>query len=152
MDIDVVNIELKREYSVQAPNRIATCEDAYKFICQQIGHATVEKFILICIDYDYRPLCFSTIGIGSSDKIIIELSEIFKTALLVNAKHLIVAHNHIGSSLEPTQSDLDTTKNIGYIGRIMGIELIDSLIVNATDEYLSIRRYIAKKEKQHEVG
>lgn len=147
-NISVVNVELRRDYSLLGPECISNCEDAYKFICDQIGHSCIERFVLICIDYEYHPITYSLIGVGNSNRVSIDLGEIFKVALLANAKHIIIAHNHLGMSLIPTDSDLETTRKIGYIGTILNIPLIDSLIVNSNNEYLSIRKYIAKKESE----
>jgi DNA repair protein RadC len=104
------------------------------------------------MDYDYMPINCSIIGIGNDDKIIIDIGEIFKIALLCNARHIIIAHNHLGSSLKPTESDLQTTQKIGYVGNILGIPLIDSIIVNSSKEYTSIRKYIMDKENPSALG
>lgn len=149
MDIEMTNIYLKSDYSVMGPNHISNCDEAFDFVKEQIGSGTIERLLLICMDYDYMPISCSVIGIGNNEKIIVDIGEIFKIALLCNACHIIVAHNHLGSSLIPTESDLLTTQKIGYVGNILGIPLIDSMIVNSSDKYTSIRKYVMQKEKSN---
>lgn len=149
MNINMTNLYLKNNYTVIGPNHIFNSDEAFNFVKEQIGNGTVERFFLICMDYDYMPINCSVIGIGNNDKIIVDIGEVFKIALLSNAYHIIVAHNHLGSSLVPTESDLQTTKQIGYVGNILGIPLIDSIIVNSSDEYMSIRKFVMQKEKSN---
>ena len=118
---------------------------AIPFIIEEIGYSTIEKAMLLCMGYDYDPIGYSLIGIGNSDKIIIDVAELFRIALLSNAKNIIIAHNHLGTSLIPTDSYILATKRIGNIGNILGIKLIDSIIVNSLGDSLSIRKYLIEK-------
>ena len=97
------------------------------------------------MNYDYTPVSFSIIGIGDGSKVNIDVAEIFKTALLLDARHILIAHNHLGSSVEPTESDIETTRKIVYIGKLLNINLIDSVIINAHGDYLSIRLTVLRK-------
>lgn len=147
-EIVVVNVCLKEEYRILAPDRISNEEEGAPFFIEQIGAGSIERFSLLCCNYDYRPISYSVIGVGTDSKILIDPGEIFRVALLSDAKHIMIAHNHLGSSLEPTESDIFTTKEIGYVGNILHIPLIDSLVVNADKHYLSIRKYVMKKAKE----
>jgi len=53
-----------------------------------------------------------------------------KCAILSNANSIIVAHNHPGGSLTPSDEDIATTSQLIQAGRLMGIELMDHLIVS----------------------
>lgn len=151
IDIKAVNVCLKSNIKILAPDQITCDEDAVPFFMEQIGDGTIERFVLICCDYDYRPIVCSLIGVGNDSKVIVDIGEIFRVALLSNAKHIIVAHNHLGKSLEPTESDITTTRQIGQVGNILGIPLIDSVIVNFEKKHLSIRKYIMKKAEDNGV-
>ena len=91
------------------------------------------------MDYNYTPIEYSIVGIGDDSKTNIDIAEIFKIALLANAKHVLIAHNHLGCSVTPSESDIETTKRIGYVGNLLNIKLIDSVIINSKNDYLSIR-------------
>ena len=99
------------------------------------------------MDFDYTPINYSVIGIGDDSKTNIDIAEIFKIALLSNARHILVAHNHLGCSVIPSESDIKTTKEIGYLGKILNIELIDSVIINSKNQYFSIRKHELEKAK-----
>lgn len=145
MLIDKTCLEIKKEYSSIGPDSISDAKQARDFVYQTIGKKSVENFETIFMNYDYTPVSFSIIGIGDGSKVNIDVAEIFKTALLLDARHILIAHNHLGSSVEPTESDIETTRKIGYIGKLLNINLIDSVIINAHGDYLSIRLTVLRK-------
>ena len=144
-EIDKVGLLLNKEQKVLCEETISNCDEAFPFFMREISLSTVERFVALFMNYDYKPICCSTIGIGSGNRVNIDIAEIFKIGLLVNAKHFIVAHNHLGSSVTPTEDDISATQKIGYIGKIVNINLIDSLIVNSEEKCLSIRKYISER-------
>lgn len=145
MQIKKVCLEIKSELTTVGPECISNALDAQEFIYNTIGKKTVECFEVIFMDFDYTPINYSVIGIGDDSKTNIDIAEIFKIALLSNAKHILVAHNHLGCSVIPSESDIKTTKEIGYIGKILNIELIDSVIINSKNQYFSIRKHELEK-------
>ena len=145
MQIKKVCLEINSELTTVGPECISNALDAQEFIYNTIGKKTVECFEVIFMDFDYTPINYSVIGIGDDSKTNIDIAEIFKIALLSNAKHILVAHNHLGRSVIPSESDIKTTKEIGYIGKILNIELIDSVIINSTNQYFSIRKHELEK-------
>lgn len=147
MLIKKVCLEIKEEFESIGPEYISNALEAQDFVYSTIGKKTVECFEVIFMDYDYTPIEFSIIGIGDGSKTNIDIAEIFKIALLSNAKHILVAHNHLGSSVVPTESDIKTTKEIGYIGKMLKIELIDSVVINSSNNYYSIRKHELEKAK-----
>lgn len=66
---------------------------------------------------------------GSVDSVGIEPRKIFKPALNVNAAALIMLHNHPSGKSEPTDQDLDTTREIIDLGERLGVEVLDHVVV-----------------------
>jgi len=149
--IDQLSVQLIRDNEKMIESPISDYISALSFIINEIGYSTIEKAMLLCMGYDDEPIGYSMIGMGNADKIIIDIAEVYRIALLANARSIIIAHNHLGTSLIPTDSDLLTTKKIGQIGNVLGIKLIDSVIVNADGECQSIRKYLMEKENENEV-
>ena len=55
-----------------------------------------------------------------------------------------MAHNHPSGVLHITSDDIKITQKIGKAANLFQIQLIDSLIVNASDEIVSIREKIGE--------
>lgn len=74
---------------------------------------------------------------GSVDSVGIEPRKIFKPALNVNAAALIILHNHPSGKSEPTDQDLDTTREIIDLGERLGVEVLDHVVVG--ERFFSMR-------------
>ena len=129
--VAVTRVCLKDDYYLNAPDSVSNCEDAYLFIRNQIGFGTVERVMILCMDYDYHLIKCAIVSIGNDDKAVLDIGEIFKIALLLDAHHILIA------------------QKIGYVGKVLGISLIDSIIVNAGENYQSIRKFIMEREKKN---
>lgn len=145
MNIDIVQIELVKKNQInlkEFPEVIDSLELAINIFIEQIGRSNIEIVALICMESNGKILNYSNIAMGNNEKVKISLSQLFKTALLSNAKKIMVAHNHPSGALSITESDVKLTKNIAIISNLLGIELIDSIIVNKDGKYISIRENI----------
>ena len=74
-----------------------------------ILHKTIRKGGVNCVDFS--------------------ISEVFRTAVRVNAKGLILAHNHPGGSLEASREDIAITNKLVTSGCLLGIDVLDHIIV-----------------------
>ncbi|WP_350028815.1 JAB domain-containing protein [Pediococcus pentosaceus] len=60
----------------------------------------------------------------------------YSNSSIVNTPRIIIAHNHpSGRSDEPSQNDITFTQNLNKILKMVGIELIDSIIVSPNSYY-----------------
>ncbi|MGG6447386.1 JAB domain-containing protein [Pseudobacillus badius] len=71
--------------------------------------------------------------IGDEDR------EVFKSAILNNSASIEVSHQHPSQDVSPSREDFEVTKRLDECGRILGIELLDHIIVNAKAEYYSMK-------------
>lgn len=65
--------------------------------------------------------------------------EIFREAIRLGACNLIVAHNHPSGSLEPSDADLELTKQLLQGAKYLDIPILDHLILGNGD-YQSLRQ------------
>ena len=62
---------------------------------------------------------------------------IIKSAFKYNASGLILAHNHPSGNLEPSNEDLNMTRRMKDLTKLLDITLLDHIII-AGDKYLSL--------------
>lgn len=105
-------------------------------------HENQEGLYVIMLDTKMRiigsPLL---ITLGLLDRSMAHPREVFKPAILNNAKSIIMAHNHPGGDLSPSASDKALTKAVYRSGEILCINLLDHLILAKTQngwEYVSL--------------
>jgi len=86
-------------------------------------------FILLCLDTKNQVIRQETISIGSLNSNVVHPREVFKTAVLNSAAHVIISHNHPSGDPIPSREDIDLTKKLVESGNIMGITLLDHVII-----------------------
>ena len=68
--------------------------------------------------------------------------ELYKEALLYNAKSIILLHNHPSGNPIPSDADIYMTKQIDDFGKMVDIRLLDHIIIGD-------REYYSFKEHDH---
>ena len=96
-----------------------------------------EKLIGIYTNLQNQVLGIKTVAIGSLNIITIKPRDIFVHALELNAYGIILAHNHPEGSCEPSEEDIEFTKNMQELSIKLGFELLDHLIIGKKN-YISL--------------
>ncbi len=68
----------------------------------------------------------------------VRASEVFRPAVRDNAPSIIVVHNHPSGDPTPSEDDVSITRDLVAVGKLMGIELLDHVIVGAGNSYVSL--------------
>lgn len=147
MKINVVELKLYKSYEVEIPGNnkyVYGIEQADKIFEKLIGSNNIECVGMLCMDNTNKLINYSTISMGNIAFVNVPIAQVVKIALLSNASKIIIAHNHPSGVLKITNSDISMTQKIGALAKYFEIELIDSIIVNAT-ESISIRQHIGDK-------
>ena len=73
--------------------------------------------------------------IGTLNHSIVHPREIFADAISDRAAGIIFAHNHPDGSVEPSKEDNAITQRLMEVGRIVGIEIIDHIIISKNGHF-----------------
>ncbi len=71
------------------------------------------------------------VSVGTLNASLIHPRECFRRAIVKRACGVVFVHNHPGGSLEPSVEDLMVSKRLAEVGKLIGIEVMDNLIVTA---------------------
>jgi DNA repair protein RadC len=107
---------------------INSAKDAFNHL-HEIRNAKREHFVVLYLDARNQLIHKETISIGTLNASLVHPREVFKPAVDHLAAAIIIAHNHPSGGLEPSEADLALTTRLREAGRLMGIEVVDSLIV-----------------------
>jgi len=102
-------------------------------------YADREMLIVASLDAKCHPLSLEIAAIGNINACIVSPREIFKSAILSNAVHIMVFHNHVSGDCNPSNEDIDVTKRLIEVGELLGIPLLDHIIIGANNSYFSFR-------------
>ena len=122
----------KRSRNIKLDNEHASGEYAMDLF---IGH-TVERFYVLSLDSQLRLKNTALISEGTVDEAAVYPREVARVAIQDKVTNVILAHNHPGGSLKPSNADLDVTRQISEGLRYIGVKVLDHIIV-AGDTYFS---------------
>ena len=99
-----------------------------------------EHFVIFYLDSRNQEIKREIISIGSLNANLVHPREVFEPAVRHLAAQVILAHNHPSGDPEPSEDDLEITKQLTESGKILGIKVIDHIIITKTG-------FISFKEK-----
>jgi len=79
---------------------------------------------------DYRLNFVELVALGTFNCTIVEPREVFHMAVHKNSKYVILAHNHPGGTLEPSEEDEDFTDRLIHAAELLYLKVIDHLIIS----------------------
>jgi DNA repair protein RadC len=113
---------------------LETIEDVADHFRRHYGAGAPEKFVAFYINKHHRLLHEKEVARGSGNAVVVDPKVIFKEAVLCDARGIILAHNHPGSSLEPSQHDHDLTVRLLEAGKIFSVPIVEHVIVTEGGE------------------
>lgn len=106
--------------------------DAYHIFIDRWNKDTlehIEEFKILLINRSNKVLGMASISSGGTTGTVTDVKLILQYALKTNAKGIILCHNHPSGNLNPSESDLKTTKKIKESAIIMDMEVLDHIII-----------------------
>lgn len=117
--------KLRSKVSVNSP------EIAIELMREYLKEMDQEYCCVLNLDTKNSPISFSVVSIGDIDRSIVPIRSVFKSAILQNAKSIMLFHNHPSGIVEPSQDDCNITKRISTCGVMLGIPVLDHIIVGS---------------------
>lgn len=151
MFIDVVDVELVTKYQlhISSDNEyVYGVETSGPIFAKEIGKANVEKVAVLCLDHTNKIINFAIIAMGNAEHVQVSMLQLFRIVLLSNATKIVIGHNHPSGVLKITKPDILMTQKIGQVAFSLGIKLIDSVIVNAGGDSISIRENVGEHKNE----
>ena len=96
-----------------------------------------EHFVSLSLDGANRLIQRRIVSVGTLNASLVHPREVFADIITDRAAGIIVAHNHPSGTIEPSPEDIETTKRLRDVAKLLGIGFYDHLIVTA-DDYRSI--------------
>ena len=107
--------------------------------CSDFKGLAKEIFKVFLLDSKNAIISSEIISIGTLNQSIVHPREIFKLAIIKSANSIVLAHNHPSGSVEPSQEDIEVTRQLRKAGELLGIKVLDHVIVSGKlDNYTSI--------------
>lgn len=112
--------------------------DVFELVGREIRALKHEVIKLLSLDPQNRLINCETISNGAADITLLRPRDVFERAFKNSATFIILVHNHPSGSPEPSESDVEVTKRLVRIGRMVGVWLQDHVIIG-NGGYTSLR-------------
>ncbi|TDM27448.1 DNA repair protein RadC [Macrococcoides caseolyticum] len=137
--INIVSIQMVKEKVMWYPERkISSPENAAKIMREFVGSSDREVFIVLSMNTKNEPTHIEKVSVGSLNVSIIHPREVFKLAILSNAANIILGHNHPSGHPQPPYEDIEATKHLYEVGKLIGIDGLDHIIFT-DDSFYSLK-------------
>lgn len=126
------------EQQAQENARIRSTLDAGRDVIAMFRSRQDESVRILCLNASGKVVRRARIAEGDVNAVHFPIRKLVEEALACKAVSVILAHNHPGGTMAPSQEDLDATKAAKAALETVGIRLLDHLIVSG-DNYCSLR-------------
>ena len=99
------------------------------YLRNKIGYEEKEKFYVIYLSSSNEVIEFEENSVGTLDRSSVYPREIYKKIINLNAKSIILAHNHPSDNITPSKSDIELTNEIAKGLKNFGALLIEHIII-----------------------
>lgn len=131
-------IMLKEGEALYSTECINTPDLAVKTVQKFMQYLDREYVVVINLDTALHPINFSIISIGGIGEAVVQIANVFKTAILANAASVILMHNHPSGNCSPSEEDVEVTKKAVEAGKLLDIPVSDHIVVGTgTANYFS---------------
>lgn len=108
---------------------------ARNFMCARLFGLNQENVCVAALDAHDKLIKCEIIEQGSGDSVRLDVRKIVNFALRTGASAILIAHNHPGGNLLPSQKDLNMTQEAAVTLAGIGVELQDHLIFSGKDYF-----------------
>ena len=88
-----------------------------------------EHLVVLHLDSAHRLISAEVVSVGTLSSTPVHPREVFKAAILANARSIIVAHNHPSGDPTPSQEDHSVFDKLKQAGSLLNIPVLDFLVI-----------------------
>lgn len=110
--------------------RLRSPHEIYSYLRPTLTGLRREEFHVLCLNGRNVLLRAARIAEGTTNLCPVDPREVFGVALSCRASAIVVAHNHPSGDPEPSQEDLQLTRQLCAGGDLLGVRLLDHLVIS----------------------
>lgn len=92
-----------------------------------------EVFAALFLDNQHRILAYEELFLGTLAAASVHPREVVKRALHYNAAAVLLAHNHPSGNAEPSNADIEITRQLQEALTLVEVRLLDHVVVSAEE-------------------
>jgi len=105
-----------------------------------LRHEKREHLCAVLLDARNAIMRVVTVHIGTLTMSVVGPREVFREAIREGASSLIIVHNHPSGDPTPSPEDVQITKTLAEVGKMLDIPVTDHVILGERGRFTSLRR------------
>ncbi len=118
---------------------IQSPEDLAGLLLPEMEDLAQEQLRVVLLNTRYRVLRVVLVYQGSIAEIAVRPADVYRDAVASGAAAIVLAHNHPSGDASPSPADIASTRLLGDVGALLGVDLLDHLIIGR-GEWVSLAR------------
>lgn len=115
-------------------------DDAARYLRLRLAKYPYEVFACVFLDNRHRVLACEELFRGSISSCSVPIREVVRRVLDHNAAAVILAHQHPSGASEPSQADIEITRELQQALRFVDCRVMDHFVCGATDHVSLAKR------------
>jgi len=120
--------------SIQSP------QDAANLVLYEMSALEQEQLRVLLLNTRNHLIAQETVYQGSLNNTPVRTAEMFRAAIRRNAAAIIVVHNHPSGDPTPSPEDVNITRHLVEVGKLLDIAVLDHLVIGQN-------RFVSLKER-----
>ncbi len=107
-------------------------------VVKEVNHIKENKkknFVVLYLDARSKLIHKETISIGTLNASLIHPREVFEPAIRYLAAQIVLAHNHPSGDSDPSEDDIEITKQLTSAGQILDIEVVEHVVITQNNHF-----------------
>lgn len=131
----------KRYNNSKAPvKKITSAKNVFDYFYEKLKDEKQENFYILILNNANIIIKEELISKGILDSTILHPREIFKPAIKNSASKIILVHNHPSGNPNPSDEDLEITKQLIEAGKLIEIKVLDHVIIGGREFWSWVER------------
>jgi len=122
-------IEFSKRFLVKEGIKVKNIDDVAKLV-EELRAKKQEYFLSLTLDGASYLIQKRIVFIGTLNHSIVHPREVFADAISDRAAGIIFVHNHPSGNIDPSKEDIAITNRLLEVGKMVGIEVIDHVIIS----------------------
>ena len=111
------------------PIRLSSPEQVYRSVKEVMKNAEKEKCSVFFINKNYSLITVVSYSDTKGLSVSADPNELARLFAIHKPKYVIIAHNHISGTTEPSKNDVVSTRKLNLLCELHGVDMIDHVIV-----------------------
>lgn len=104
-------------------------DQIHRLLGPEMADLPQEQLRVVLLDTRNRIIDVVLVYQGNVSSAVVRMAELFRDAIVANAPAIVLIHNHPSGESDPSEQDIQLTKQAAEAASLLGIQLLDHVVI-----------------------